>query len=183
MKKICVFAGASPGLNKDYQKIAYKLGQLIAERNFNLTYGGAKIGLMGDVASGCLEKGGVVTGVIPQFLRDIEISHESLTEIIVTKTMHKRKSLMYKNAAMFIALPGGLGTLEELMEVLTWKQLGLLKEKILIVNVDNYWNNLFKHFETIINNDFMRKNNLSNYIEIKCENQLESELKELEQTK
>ena len=99
MKKICVFAGSSTGKNENYKNISRKLGHLIAQSSSQLFYGGAKVGLMGEVADGCLEEGGEVIGVIPKFLCTIEINHENLTEMIITETMHERKTLMYNNAS------------------------------------------------------------------------------------
>ena len=177
MKKICVFAGSSSGKNQNYKLIAKELGQLIAKQNFHLFYGGGNTGLMGAVADSCLEAGGKVTGVIPKFLCEIEVDHKGLTDIIMTNTMHERKSIMYDKASVFVALPGGIGTLEELMEVLTWKQLNQIKSKILIVNVDNYWENLFKLFDDLVYNEFMKKFNLTNYIEVRSVLDIEKEIK------
>ena len=97
----------------------------------------------------------------------------------MTNTMHERKNIMYEKASIFIALPGGIGTLEELMEVLTWKQLGQIKSKILIVNVDNYWENLFKLFDNLVYNEFMKKFNLSNYVEVRSVLDIEKEIKSI----
>jgi uncharacterized protein (TIGR00730 family) len=179
MKKICVFAGSSSGKNQNYKLISNELGQLIAKQNFHLFYGGGNTGLMGAVADSCLEAGGKVTGVIPKFLCDIEVDHKGLTDIIMTNTMHERKSIMYDKASVFIALPGGIGTLEELMEVLTWKQLRQIKSKILIVNTDNYWENLFKLFDDLVDNEFMKKFNLNNYVEVRSILDIEKEIKSI----
>jgi uncharacterized protein (TIGR00730 family) len=179
MKKICVFAGSSSGKNQNYKLISNELGQLIAKQNFHLFYGGGNTGLMGAVADSCLEAGGKVTGVIPKFLCDIEVDHKGLTDIIMTNTMHERKSIMYDKASVFVALPGGIGTLEELMEVLTWKQLSQIKSKILIVNTDNYWENLFKLFDNLVDNEFMKKFNLTNYVEVRSILDIEKEIKSI----
>ena len=179
MRKICVFAGSSSGKNQNYKLISNELGQLIAKQNFHLFYGGGNTGLMGAVADSCLEAGGKVTGVIPKFLCDIEVDHKGLTDIIMTNTMHERKSIMYDKASVFIALPGGIGTLEELMEVLTWKQLRQIKSKILIVNTDNYWENLFKLFDDLVNNEFMKIFNLTNYVEVRSIIEIEKEIKSI----
>ena len=179
MKKICVFAGSSSGKNQNYKLISNELGQLIAKQNFHLFYGGGNTGLMGAVADSCLEAGGKVTGVIPKFLCDIEVDHKGLTDIIMTNTMHERKSIMYDKASVFIALPGGIGTLEELMEVLTWKQLRQIKSKILIVNTDNYWENLFKLFDDLVDNEFMKKFYLTNYVEVRSILDIEKEIKSI----
>ena len=179
MKKICVFAGSSSGKNQNYKLISNEIGQLIAKQNFHLFYGGGNTGLMGAVADSCLEAGGKVTGVIPKFLCDIEVDHKGLTDIIMTNTMHERKSILYDKASVFIALPGGIGTLEELMEVLTWKQLRQIKSKILIVNTDNYWENLFKLFDDLVDNEFMKKFNLTNYVEVRSILDIEKEIKSI----
>ena len=179
MRKICVFAGSSSGKNQNYKLISNELGQLIAKQNFHLFYGGGNTGLMGAVADSCLEAGGKVTGVIPKFLCDIEVDHKGLTDIIMTNTMHERKSIMYDKASVFIALPGGIGTLEELMEVLTWKQLRQIKSKMLIVNTDNYWENLFKLFDDLVDNEFMKKFNLNNYVEVRSILDIEKEIKSI----
>ena len=179
MRKICVFAGSSSGKNQNYKLISNELGQLIAKQNFHLFYGGGNTGLMGAVADSCLKAGGKVTGVIPKFLCDIEVDHKGLTDIIMTNTMHERKSIMYDKASVFIALPGGIGTLEELMEVLTWKQLRQIKSKILIVNTDNYWKNLFKLFDDLVYNEFMKKFNLNNYVEVRSVLDIEKEIKSI----
>ena len=179
MKKICVFAGSSSGKNQNYKLISNELGQLIAKQNFHLFYGGGNTGLMGAVADSCLEAGGKVTGVIPKFLCDIEVDHKGLTDIIMTNTMHERKRIMYDKASVFIALPGGIGTLEELMEVLTWKQLRQIKSKILIVNTDNYWENLFKLFDDLVDNEFMKKFYLTNYVEVRSILDIEKEIKSI----
>jgi uncharacterized protein (TIGR00730 family) len=166
MKKICVFAGSSSGNNKNYSTISRKLGNLIAEYDYQLFYGAAKIGLMGEVANGCLEKNGNITGVIPEFLCQKEVKHTELSKIIITKTMHERKSIMYENASIFIALPGGIGTLEELT-------------KVLIVNIDNYWDKLFKLFDDLVYSEFMKKFNLSNYVEVRSILDIEKEIKSI----
>tara|TARA_Y100000746_G_C15272155_1_gene354052 strand:+ start:153 stop:692 length:540 start_codon:yes stop_codon:yes gene_type:complete len=172
MKNICVFAGSSAGLNSNHISISRKLGKFIAQKKYNLIYGGAKIGLMGEVASSCLSSGGNVIGVIPKFLSNIEVVHDGLSKLVTTETMHERKSYMYSDAEMFFILPGGVGTLEEAMEVLTWKQLGLINEKVYLINIDQYWDNLVLQLKSMVKNNFMKSNNLNNFIEIKNEKEL-----------
>jgi uncharacterized protein (TIGR00730 family) len=179
MKKVCVFAGSSSGNNQNYKKLSRKLGNIIANNNCHLFYGGGNTGLMGQVADGCLENNGKVTGVIPGFLCDMQADHKGLTNIIITDTMHERKTIMYKDTSIFFALPGGVGTLEELMEVLTWKQLDQIKSRVLIVNIDGYWDNLFKLFNDLVNNEFMKQFDLQNFTEVKSEVEIENEIKEL----
>ncbi len=172
MKNICVFAGSSSGVKKSYKKIANDLGQIISKNNFKLFYGGGKTGLMGEVANSCLKNGGHVTGIIPKFLDQKEICHDGLSELIITKTMHERKQLMYQNASIFAVLPGGVGTIEELMEVLTWKQLDLLNQSVIVINVEGYWNPLIKLLKNIIKNKFMGPENILNINIIKNKQEL-----------
>ena len=174
MDTICVFAGASSGENFKFTKTARKLGKLIAINNFNLVYGGAKIGLMGEIASSCLSNGGEVIGVIPKLFvnYDFEVVHNNLTDLIITKNMHERKKIMYDLASKFVVLPGGLGTLDELMEVLTWKQIGILHQDVYIINIDNYWDKLLKLINNVATNKFMDSKNLLNFTEIKNDNEL-----------
>ena len=179
MKKVCVFAGSSSGNNQNYKKLSRKLGSIIAKNGCHLFYGGGNTGLMGEVADGCLEKNGKVTGVIPRFLCDMQADHKGLTDIIITDTMHERKTIMYEETSIFFALPGGVGTLEELMEVLTWKQLDQIKSRVLIVNIDGYWDNLFRLFNDLVNNEFMKKFNLQNFSEVKSETEIENVIKDL----
>jgi len=179
MKKVCVFAGSSSGNNQNYKKLSRKLGSIIAKNGCHLFYGGGNTGLMGEVADGCLEKNGKVTGVIPRFLCDMQADHKGLTDIIITDTMHERKTIMYEDTSIFFALPGGVGTLEELMEVLTWKQLDQIKSRVLIVNIDGYWDNLFRLFNDLVNNEFMKKFNLQNFSEVKSETEIENVIKDL----
>ena len=179
MKKVCVFAGSSSGNNQNYKKLSRKLGSIIAKNDCHLFYGGGNTGLMGEVADGCLEKNGKVTGVIPRFLCDMQADHKGLTDMIITDTMHERKTIMYEDTSIFFALPGGVGTLEELMEVLTWKQLDQIKSRVLIVNIDGYWDNLFRLFNDLVNNEFMKKFNLQNFSEVKSETEIENVIKDL----
>ena len=179
MKKVCVFAGSSSGNNQNYKKLSRKLGNIIAKNGCHLFYGGGNTGLMGEVADGCLEKNGKVTGVIPRFLCDMQADHKGLTDMIITDTMHERKTIMYEDTSIFFALPGGVGTLEELMEVLTWKQLDQIKSRVLIVNIDGYWDNLFRLFNDLVNNEFMKKFNLQNFSEVKSETEIENVIKDL----
>ena len=179
MKKVCVFAGSSSGNNQNYKKLSRKLGSIIAKNGCHLFYGGGNTGLMGEVADGCLEKNGKVTGVIPRFLCDMQADHKGLTDMIITDTMHERKTIMYEDTSIFFALPGGVGTLEELMEVLTWKQLDQIKSRVLIVNIDGYWDNLFRLFNNLVNNGFMKKFNLQNFSEVKSETEIEDVIKDL----
>jgi uncharacterized protein (TIGR00730 family) len=139
MARLCVFCGSAHGREPAHGVAARELGQLLAERGIGLVYGGAHRGLMGVVADAVLQGGGEVIGVIPQLLVEREIAHLGLTRQIVVQSMHERKALMAAHADAFVALPGGFGTLDELMEILTWKQLGLHDKPIGLLDVNGYF--------------------------------------------
>ena len=156
LNSVCVFCGSSEGSDPVYAQTARTLGRLIAEANARLIYGGASIGLMGDVARAALEAGGEVIGIIPQFLRAREIELGSLTELVITPNMHERKERMHGLSDAFVILPGGLGTLEEVLEAMTWAQLGLHKKPIVFVNVKGFWDPLFATFDRVGSHNFAR---------------------------
>lgn len=147
MKRICVFCGSSLGARQDYVQVARSLGLALAERNITLVYGGASVGLMGQLANACLEAGGDVIGVIPRKLVEMELAHKQLAQLQVVETMHERKSLMAELADGFIALPGGLGTIEEIFEVLTWAQLGIHQKPCGLLNTRQYFDDLLKFLD------------------------------------
>jgi uncharacterized protein (TIGR00730 family) len=153
---VCVFCGSSEGSDPAYAHAARTLGRQIAEYRARLIYGGASIGLMGEVARAALEAGGEVIGIIPQFLRAREIELSSLTELVITPNMHERKERMHGMADAFVILPGGLGTLEEVLEAMTWAQLGLHKKAIVFVNVKGFWDPLFATFDRVGAHNFAR---------------------------
>jgi hypothetical protein len=142
VRRICVFTGSSPGAHPDYARAADALGQALAREEIGLVYGGATVGLMGAVADAALRAGGEVTGVIPQALVDREIAHTGLTDLRVVGSMHERKALMADLGDGFVALPGGMGTLEELFEVFTWTQLGLHAKPLGLLDVRGYFERL-----------------------------------------
>lgn len=142
VKSIAVYCGSSNGASSIYLEEAKKLGKELAKRNITLIYGGSSIGLMGVVADSALEMGGKVIGVMPRFLDNREISHKSLSELLVVETMHERKAKMVELADGFIALPGGAGTMEEFFEVYTWAQVGLHKKPIGLLNTNRYYDPL-----------------------------------------
>ena len=144
MQSITVFCGSSPGINPEFAQNAYALGKFLAQNKIHLVFGGAKVGLMGAVAQGCLEAGGKVTGILPHFLKRKEIVHEGLTELIMVESMHERKMKLHEMGDGIIALPGGFGTLEELFEILTWAQLGLVKKPIGLLNWSGYYDALLQ---------------------------------------
>jgi uncharacterized protein (TIGR00730 family) len=139
IKTVCVYCGSGPGTNPRFVEAAIALGKAFAESGIRLVYGGGSIGLMGAVATSVLENGGTVTGIIPDFLTSRENALARVQEMIVTPDMHERKRLMFERSDAFIALPGGIGTLEELVEQLTWQQLGRHSKPILLANIDGFW--------------------------------------------
>jgi uncharacterized protein (TIGR00730 family) len=139
MERLCVFSGSSPGAHPDYAQAAQELGRAFAEQGVGLVYGGASVGLMGIVADAVLDAGGEAVGVIPQALVDREIAHPRLDDLRVVGSMHERKALMAELADGFVALPGGMGTLEELFEVYTWTQLGLHSKPLGLLDVRSYY--------------------------------------------
>ncbi|MEQ1698075.1 MAG: TIGR00730 family Rossman fold protein [Hyphomicrobiaceae bacterium] len=150
IRTVCVYCGSGRGLNPHYSRAAVILGQTLAERGIGLVYGGGGLGLMGDVARATIAHGGRVTGIIPEFLLDKEKALDAADELIITKDMHERKRLMFERSDAFIALPGGIGTLEELVEQLTWSQLGRHAKPIVVANIDGFWTpflDLLKHMK------------------------------------
>ena len=139
IKNVCVYCGSGRGLDADYARAAVRLGELLALNEIGLVYGGGGLGLMGDVARATIAHGGRVTGIIPEFLLAKESALEEANELIVTRDMHERKRLMFEHSDAFIALPGGIGTLEELVEQLTWSQLGRHKKPIVVANIKGFW--------------------------------------------
>jgi len=142
IKSLCVYCGSSIGRTPTYAEHARALGRAFAQRGIRLVYGGASVGIMGVVADAALAAGGEVIGVIPAALADKEIAHHGLTQLHVTKSMHERKALMADLSDGFIALPGGIGTLEEIFEILTWAQLGFHEKPCALLNVDGYYDAL-----------------------------------------
>jgi uncharacterized protein (TIGR00730 family) len=139
---VCVYCGSSPGTDPAFVEAAKKLGKMLAENGVRLIYGGGSVGLMGAVAEAVLEHGGDATGIIPEFLTKKERPRRLAQELVITHDMHERKRTMFERADAFVALPGGVGTLEEIVEQLTWAQLGRHKKPILFANINGYWNPL-----------------------------------------
>jgi uncharacterized protein (TIGR00730 family) len=156
VKRICVFAGSSPGANDAYRKAAVELGEALAERDVELVYGGGCVGLMGVLADAALARGGRVTGVIPHTLMLREVGHRALTELHVVDSMHERKAMMAELSDGFIALPGGFGTLEETFEILTWAQLGLHGHPCGLLNVEGYFDSLLAFLDHSVQEAFLR---------------------------
>lgn len=146
LQSICVFCGSRTGKDPLYECEAYAFGQILAENNIRLVYGGGNAGLMGVVAKGALDHGGKVTGIIPDFLiskERIGNSLDELDEVVITQNMHERKMLMFEKSDAFVALPGGIGTLEELVEQLTWAQLGQHRKPVLLADFNGFWKPFF----------------------------------------
>jgi uncharacterized protein (TIGR00730 family) len=156
MKRICVNCGSSPGSNPLYMEMAGKLGQALIERNLELVYGGADIGLMGKVADTVLKAGGPVTGIIPKSFAQ-KVLHQGLTKLHIVESMHERKAMMYDLSDGFVALPGGFGTIEEFTEILTWSQLGLNKKPCGLLNVDGYFDTLLSFFDNAVTEGFIKQ--------------------------
>ena len=155
LRSVCVFSGSSPGARPSYTETATALGREVATRGLRLVYGGASVGLMGAVADAALAAGGEVVGVIPQHLMDREVAHDGLTELRVTGSMHERKALMADLADGFVALPGGLGTLEELAEILTWSQLGLQSKPCGLLDVEGFFDPLLAFLDHTVTERFV----------------------------
>jgi uncharacterized protein (TIGR00730 family) len=153
---ICVFASSSSRINSEYATAASNLGFLLARARMNVVYGGGGIGLMGKLADAVLENGGSITGVIPSFMKDEGWDHSAVNEMIVTSDMGERKKQMFAMADAVVALPGGVGTLEELTEAITLKQLGLFRGPIIILNTLNFYNSLIDFLEHMISGNFLR---------------------------
>lgn len=156
MKRVCVFCGSSAGERPVYAQAARELGRVLAERGIGMVYGGGNVGLMGIAADAALAAGGEVIGVIPKALRDREIAHPRLTKLHVVGSMHERKALMSDLSDGFIAMPGGFGTLDEFMEVLTWAQLGIHRKPCGLLNVDNFFAPLLTLLDRAVADRFLR---------------------------
>ncbi|MCP2262212.1 hypothetical protein LX15_005946 [Streptoalloteichus tenebrarius] len=155
--RVCVFCGSSTGRGERYLAAARELGRVLAERGIGLVYGGASVGTMGAVADAALAAGGEVVGVIPRGLLDRELAHQGLTELHVVADMHERKAMMAEKSDAFVALPGGVGTLEELFEVWTWAHLGIHRKPLALLDVDGYYADLRRFVDHMVREDFLRE--------------------------
>ena len=155
LRRICVFCGSSPGRDPAFMAAARAVGTRLAERGIGVVYGGSRVGLMGALADAALDAGGEVIGVIPQNLVDRELAHTGLTELRKVGTLHERKAVMAELSDAFIALPGGLGTLEELAEVTSWAQLGLHTKPIGLLDVGDYWDPLLAWLDRAVETGFL----------------------------
>jgi uncharacterized protein (TIGR00730 family) len=157
MKRVCIFCGSSPGNRPVYLEAARSVGRLLADRGLELVYGGAHVGLMGAVADATLTAGGHVIGVIPQSLVDREIAHNKIPDLRIVASMHERKAMMETLSDAFLALPGGMGTLEEVCEIYTWAQLGLHTKPCGLLNVDGYYDPLLQLLDNAVTTGFLRQ--------------------------
>lgn len=160
MKAIAVYCGSSPGAKPEYTSAARELGKLLAEQDIALIYGGGDVGLMGEIANAVLENKGTVVGVITKHLADKEVAHHGVSKLHIVDTMHERKALMAELADGFIAMPGGIGTLEELAEVMVWTQLGLHPKPSGILNIAGYYDSLLTLFQTMVEQRFLAEEQL-----------------------
>ena len=155
MKSICVYCGSNPGANPAYARQAQALGRRLAEQDISLVYGGGNVGLMGVVADAVLAHRGEVVGVIPQQLVDWEVAHRGVTRLEIVDSMHERKQRMFELSDGFIALPGGFGTLDEMFEMLTWRQLGLGNKPCAFLDVGGFWQPLMAMLDTMVRERFL----------------------------
>jgi uncharacterized protein (TIGR00730 family) len=160
MKNICVYCGSQVGLHPQYQASVQAFADLLVQNNICVVYGGGNVGLMGVLAETMLEKGGEVIGVIPRFLVEWEVAHNGLTELRIVESMHERKQMMADLSEAFVVLPGGIGTLEELFEVFTWRNLELHQKPIGILNVEGYYDSLIAFLENGVKQKFLKAETL-----------------------
>lgn len=156
IQSLCVYCGASAGQQPAYPDAARQLGAGLAHRGIRLIFGGGRIGMMGLLADAALEAGGEVVGVIPEFLHDREVAHQGVTELVMVRDMHERKRRMFEMSDAFASLPGGLGTLEETFEMLTWRQIGLHAKPIYLIDIDGYWQPLVDLIDHIVRRGFAK---------------------------
>ena len=157
---ICVFCGSATGINPVYAESARELGMLLAKSSHSLIYGGGNIGLMGILADSVLGNDGEVVGVIPDFLLQREVGHRGISRLEIVESMHHRKKRMADLADAFIAMPGGWGTLDELAEILTWRQLGIIKQPIGLLNINQYFNPLLEQMRSMVRDGFLSADNI-----------------------
>jgi uncharacterized protein (TIGR00730 family) len=176
MKSVAVFCGSSPTVSEKYLQFGRELGIFLAQQNYRLVYGGAKIGVMGATADGCLQNGGQVLGVIPKLLSAKEVIHPKVQEMTVVNDMHQRKQKMYEESQAFVILPGGWGTLDEFMEIATWSQLGYHAKPILIANVEGFYAPLKDFFQQLVREKFLSDLQLQTLYWVNDREQLHREL-------
>lgn len=161
VQSLCVYCGSSSRVAESYRQAARQLGETLAREGIELVYGGGRIGLMGICADAALAAGGRVTGIIPRHLHDVEVGHHGVTRLLVTENMHERKRLMFEMSDAFLVLPGGLGTLDEAFEIITWRQLALHDKPIIVVDIEGYWRPLQALVQHVVDEGFARPTVLS----------------------
>jgi hypothetical protein len=174
---VCVFCGASNDAPQTHLDLGKALGEQMAANHMRLVYGGGDCGIMGSVANAVLANNGKVTGVFPESLKNIENEHQNLSEIIMVETMHQRKELMYQRSQAFVILPGGFGTMDEMFEILTWKQLLMHEKPIILVNHEGYWDHLVALMDNIIRKGFAAESMRDNYSVVSSLDELMARLK------
>jgi uncharacterized protein (TIGR00730 family) len=167
INSICVYCASGPGNRPAYVEAAKSLGRVLGENRIRLVYGGGSVGLMGAIADSVLDHGGLVTGVIPEFLVNREHMNLRVQERIITRDMHERKRVMFERADAFVALPGGVGTLEELVEQMTWAQLGRHRKPIMVVNIERFWDPLCALLEHMEKVEFIRPGMSVNFLVVR----------------
>ena len=161
VKSVCVFCGSSNTTDEIYKNVARTLGKIFAEAEIEIIFGGGNVGLMGELATSCIENNGKITGIIPQHLERMEVSHKGLTNLHVVETMHIRKTMMFDLSQAIVVLPGGIGTLDEFFEVITWKQLNLHNKPIVLINLNDFWKPLILLLNHLKNSNFTNINTTS----------------------
>lgn len=156
---ICVYCGSSTGKNPKILSAARTFGRLLADNNHTLIYGGSSLGVMGTLADTVMDNGGKVIGVIPRNLFSKEVAHTEITELITVEDMHERKSTMEKHSDAFVALPGGFGTMEELFEIITWNQIGIIQKPVTVLNVDHFYDALIEMIDHAVKSGFIKIDN------------------------
>ncbi|MBL4601960.1 MAG: TIGR00730 family Rossman fold protein [Emcibacteraceae bacterium] len=160
INSLCIYCGSRSSNNKNFQILAKRMGEILAKNNIKLIYGGGNVGLMGIIATSTLKNGGEVHGIIPSHLHETEVAHEHLTKLTIVDNMHQRKRMMFDQSDAFIVLPGSIGTLDETIEAITWKQLKLHDKPIILLNSENYWEPFIDLLKNIISYDFMTDDTL-----------------------
>ena len=160
MEKVCVFCGAALGKDNKFAETALLLGKLMAKQNMELVYGGGSVGLMGILADAVLENGGKVTGVIPEYLKELELCHNGISELFVTENMRERKNKMYELADYFLVLPGGIGTIDELTEVLTLSHLCIHKKACALININGYFDDFIRFLNKSVEENFFKREHM-----------------------
>ncbi len=177
VKALAVFCGSKTGNNPLFENQAKELGYLLAEKNITLVYGGGNAGIMGIVSNATLEKGGKVIGIIPSILKDREVHHEGITELIIVDDMHTRKKMLYEKCDAAIILPGGFGTMDEFFEMITWNQLSIHNKKIFILNSAGFYDHLLSLTKTMHNEGFLYAQAEERLLVISTPQELEDHLK------